>query len=73
MHRTDIRIERDEIVRWLLEDTWNERFIDNILVGLCERLALAGLPVHRSTMHFAYSIHSGSARGSSGSRERPKR
>ncbi|KQS76431.1 adenylate cyclase [Rhizobium sp. Leaf383] len=42
----------DEIIRWLLEDTWSERFIDNLLVSLCEKLTIAGVPVHRSTLHF---------------------
>lgn len=52
MSNIDYPTERAEIVRWLLEDTWNERFIDNILVALCEKLTLAGVPVARSTIHF---------------------
>ncbi|MEF0943829.1 adenylate/guanylate cyclase domain-containing protein [Rhizobium sp. BR 362] len=43
---------RSEILDWLMHDTRNERFIDNILVDLCVRLRAAGIPVGRATMHF---------------------
>jgi adenylate cyclase len=37
---------------WLLNETSQERFIDNILVELCERLSSAGVPIARATLHF---------------------
>lgn len=37
---------------WMLYETHKERFIDNLLVALCERLNAAGVPVARSTLHF---------------------
>jgi adenylate cyclase len=37
---------------WMLRETHQERFIDNILVDLCERLSKAGIPVGRATLHF---------------------
>lgn len=36
---------------WMLNGTHQERFIDNILVQLCERLNSAGVPVARATLH----------------------
>lgn len=43
---------RSEVLDWLMTGTQGERFIDNILVELCERLRRAGIPVARSTLHF---------------------
>lgn len=40
------------IREWLLKETRTERYIDNILVSLCERLRSLGVPVARSTLHF---------------------
>lgn len=37
---------------WMLNETYQERFIDNILVELGERLIRAGVPVARVTLHF---------------------
>jgi adenylate cyclase len=37
---------------WMLNETHPERFIDKILVELCERLCKAGIPVGRATLHF---------------------
>ncbi|KQW32234.1 adenylate cyclase [Rhizobium sp. Root274] len=37
---------------WMLNETYQERFIDNIFVALCERLNRAGVPVVRATLHF---------------------
>ncbi|TPP09311.1 adenylate/guanylate cyclase domain-containing protein [Rhizobium glycinendophyticum] len=37
---------------WMLNETYQERFIDNIFVELCERLNLAAVPVARATLHF---------------------
>jgi adenylate cyclase len=45
-------VRRRAIIDWLVNDTRNERFIDNILVELCERLNVAGVPVARATFHF---------------------
>ena len=37
---------------WLVNETRNERYIDNLLVQLCDRLRDEGIPVSRATMHF---------------------
>jgi adenylate cyclase len=37
---------------WMLQETHQERYIDNILVELCERLSKAGIPIGRATLHF---------------------
>jgi len=42
----------DDVVRWLTNDTRDERFIDNIFTELCVRLQRAGVPVKRATLHF---------------------
>jgi adenylate cyclase len=42
----------DDVVRWLTNDTRDERFIDNIFAELCVRLQRAGIPVKRATLHF---------------------
>ncbi|MGV1837124.1 adenylate/guanylate cyclase domain-containing protein [Rhizobium rhizogenes] len=44
--------KRSKILDWLIQDTREQRFIDNILVDLCERLRAAGVPVGRATLHF---------------------
>ncbi len=44
--------QRTKILDWLVKETRDERFIDNILVQLCERLRDEGVPVARATMHF---------------------
>ncbi len=44
--------KRSKILDWLVHDTRDERFIDNILVDLCVRLRAAGVPVARATLHF---------------------
>ncbi|HEV7308133.1 adenylate/guanylate cyclase domain-containing protein [Ensifer sp.] len=40
------------VLDWLIIETRDQRFIDNILVELCERLMAAGVPVARATLHF---------------------
>ncbi|MGM4912030.1 adenylate/guanylate cyclase domain-containing protein [Hyphomicrobiales bacterium] len=45
-------IRRRRILDWLINETRNERFIDNILVEMCKRLLAAGVPVNRSSLHF---------------------
>ena len=44
--------QRRKILDWLVTETRNERFIDNILVEMCKRLLDAGVPVTRATLHF---------------------
>jgi len=39
------------VVRWLTNDTRDERFIDNIFGELCVRLQRAGIPVKRASLH----------------------
>jgi adenylate cyclase len=41
----------NDVVRWLTNDTRDERFIDNIFAELCLRLQRAGIPVKRATLH----------------------
>src|SRR5215467_2747578 len=41
----------DEVLHWLINDTREERFIDNIFAELCIRLQRAGIPVKRATLH----------------------
>src|SRR6202011_3422340 len=40
-----------DVMRWLTNDTRDERFIDNIFAELCVRLQRAGIPVKRATLH----------------------
>ncbi len=44
--------KRRTIIDWLVKKTQQERYIDRILVELCDRLRSAGVPVARSTLHF---------------------
>jgi adenylate cyclase len=44
--------QRRKILDWLVTETRNERFIDNILVEMCKRLSDADVPVTRATLHF---------------------
>ena len=44
--------QRRKILDWLVTETRHERFIDNILVEMCQRLLDAGVPVGRATLHF---------------------
>jgi adenylate cyclase len=41
----------DSVVHWLINDTRDERFIDNIFAELCVRLQRAGIPVKRASLH----------------------
>ncbi|HLG85523.1 MAG TPA: adenylate/guanylate cyclase domain-containing protein [Bradyrhizobium sp.] len=41
----------DDVVRWLTNDTRDQRFIDNIFAEMCIRLQQAGIPVKRATLH----------------------
>lgn len=43
---------RRRIIDWLVIETRDERFIDNIFVEMCDRLVEAGVPVARATLHF---------------------
>jgi adenylate cyclase len=40
-----------DVLRWLTNDTRDERFIDNIFAELCIRLQRAGIPVKRASLH----------------------
>jgi class 3 adenylate cyclase len=40
-----------DVVHWLINDTRDERFVDNIFAELCVRLQRAGIPVKRATLH----------------------
>ncbi len=39
------------VVRWLTNDTRDERFLDNIFAELCVRLQRAAIPVKRASLH----------------------
>ena len=41
----------DDVAHWLMNDTRDQRFIDNIFAELCLRLRQAGIPVKRATLH----------------------
>ncbi len=41
----------DDVVRWLTNDTRDQRFIDNIFAEMCLRLQQAGIPVKPATLH----------------------
>jgi len=41
----------DDVVRWLTNDTRDQRFVDNIFADMCLRLQQSGIPVKRATMH----------------------
>jgi adenylate cyclase len=41
-----------DVMRWLLNETRDERFIDNVFAELCVRLQQAGIPVKRAALHF---------------------
>ncbi len=44
-------IERRSVLDWLMNETSSQRFLDNLLVEMCERLVVAGVPVGRSSLH----------------------
>ena len=45
-------VRRRAILDWLVQGTRDERFIDKILVEMCNRLRAAGVPVARASLHF---------------------
>lgn len=47
-----MRPDPREVVDWLVRDTTDQRYIDNIFVEMCQRLRAAGVPVARSTVFF---------------------
>ena len=44
--------QRRGVLDWLVNETHDQRFIDNILVDMCGRLIAAGVPVARASFHF---------------------
>jgi len=40
-----------DVAHWLINDTRDQRFIDDIFTELCVRLRRAGIPVKRATLH----------------------
>ena len=40
-----------DVVHWLMNDTRDERFLDNIFAELCVRIRRSGIPLKRSTLH----------------------
>lgn len=46
-----IESQSDGVVRWLTNETRDERFVDNIFAELCIRLQRAGIPIKRATMN----------------------
>ncbi|MGO4452023.1 adenylate/guanylate cyclase domain-containing protein [Phyllobacterium sp. TAF24] len=45
-------MQRSALLDWLMIETREQRFIDNILVEMCEKLEAAGIPVARASLHF---------------------
>jgi adenylate cyclase len=45
-------IRRRKVLDWLVNETRPQRFIDNILIELGDRLVAAGVPVARISLHF---------------------
>jgi adenylate cyclase len=43
--------ERRAVLDWLMNETSSQRFLDNLLVEMCERLVRDGVPVARSSLH----------------------
>src|ERR1700752_2757802 len=41
----------NDVVHWLISDTRDERFVDNIFAELCVRIQRAGIPVKRASLH----------------------
>jgi adenylate cyclase len=41
----------NDVLHWLMNDTRDERFIDNIFAELCMRLQRSGIPVKRASLH----------------------
>ena len=44
--------KRRKVLDWLVRDTRSQRFVDNILVDMSERLVASGVPVARVSLHF---------------------
>jgi len=44
--------KRRKVLDWLVHDTRSQRFVDNILVDMSERLVASGVPVARVSLHF---------------------
>lgn len=44
-------VERRPVLDWLMNETSSQRFLDNLLIDLCERLVGEGIPVGRSSLH----------------------
>jgi adenylate cyclase len=44
--------KRRRVLDWLVHGTRDQRFVDNILVEMSERLVAAGVPVARVSLHF---------------------
>lgn len=47
-----LSVDSSSLIDWLMTETQEERFIDNIFVELCGKLLDAGIPVSRGTLHF---------------------
>ena len=45
-------VRRSAVLDWMVKETQRERFIDNIMVGMSERLVASGIPLRRFTLHF---------------------
>ncbi len=40
-----------DVVHWLMNETRDQRFVDNIFAELCERIQRSGIPLKRATLH----------------------
>ncbi|QPF87785.1 adenylate/guanylate cyclase domain-containing protein [Bradyrhizobium genosp. L] len=41
----------DDVMHWLINETREQRFVDNIFAELCVRLQRAGIPIKRASLH----------------------
>lgn len=44
--------QRSQVLDWLITETRDQRFMDNLLVEMSERLIAAGMPLVRASLHF---------------------
>ena len=49
-HLATIASDQD-VVHWLMNETRDQRFVDNIFAELCERIQRSGIPLKRATLH----------------------
>jgi adenylate cyclase len=41
----------DDVIRWLIEDTGNESFLEDVFANMCANLRQVGIPLKRASLH----------------------